>query len=261
MHKNDKSDRNNPFYRKTKAPKEELTFPVRLNKFVARSGITSRRKAVDLIKEGKVLVNQEVVVEPFHLVEEGDVVTYEGRQLTPEIERIYILLNKPKDTICTTSDEKGRKTVFDIIDFTGKERLFPVGRLDRHTTGLLLLTNDGDLAMKLSHPSHKVQKRYLVKLDKPISQAHLDQIKAGIELEDGLAPVQNLEIVDEIGKELLISIVIGRNRIVRRIFEHCNYVVEHLDRVFYGGLTKKGLGRGKYRTLNSREVIMLKHFV
>lgn len=261
MRDQDQTNRKNPFYRKSKEPREELTYPVRLNKYISRSGVTSRRKAVDLIKEGKVKVNEEIVLEPYHLVLESDTVTYNDKKLCPEVEYVYILLNKPKDTICTTSDEKGRKTVFDIIDFQGKERLFPVGRLDRNTTGLLLLTNDGDLALKLSHPSHKVQKRYLVRLDRPLAQAHFDQILAGIDLDDGPAPILNLEMVDTLGKEVLLTLVIGRNRIVRRIFEHLNYSVEHLDRVFYGGLTKKGLPRGKYRLLSSREIIMLKHFV
>lgn len=256
-----KSNRNNPFYQKQKPPQPELTYPVRLNKFVARCGVASRRKAVELVKEGKIAVNNEIILEPYYLVNKGDQVTLEGKALSPEADRVYILLNKPKDTICTTSDEKGRKTVFDIIDFEGKERLFPVGRLDRNTTGLLLLTNDGDLAMKLSHPSYKVQKRYLVSLDKPISQAHYDQIKSGLELEDGPAPVLSIEITDDHGKEILLSIVIGRNRIVRRIFESLNYTVKQLDRIYYGGLTKKGLPRGTFRHLDSREIIMLQHFV
>ncbi|MCB0688114.1 MAG: rRNA pseudouridine synthase [Saprospiraceae bacterium] len=254
-------NKKNPFYQKNKAPKPDLIYPVRLNKYVARCGIASRRKAVDLIKEGKILLNDQPVTEPYVEVNEGDIVTYEGKQLTPEVDKIYILLNKPKDTICTTSDEMGRKTVFDIIDFEGKERLFPVGRLDRNTTGLILLTNDGDLSLKLAHPSHKVQKRYRVYLDKPISQAHFDQIKAGIELDDGPAPVQDLENLDGTGQELLINILIGRNRIVRRIFEFLGYNVKQLDRVYFGGLTKKGLPRGQYRHLDAREVIMLKHFV
>ena len=261
MRGQNKSKKDNPFHRKSKAPTPELSYPVRLNKYVSRSGVASRRKAVEMIKEGKISVNDTVVLEPYYLVEEKDKVKLEGKTLTPEVEKVYLLLNKPKDTICTASDEKDRRTVFDIINFEGKERLFTVGRLDRNTLGLVLLTNDGDLSMKLSHPSHKVQKRYKVTLDKPLSQAHFDQIKAGLELEDGPAPVVNLELLDEIGLEVLITVVIGRNRIVRRIFESLNYTVKQLDRIYYAGLTKKGLPRGTYRHLTPREVIMLQHFI
>ncbi len=256
-----KPKHSNPFHQKPKAPEADLTFPVRLNKYVSRSGVTSRRKAVDLVKEGKVSVNGEIILEPFFLVNESDLVSLEGKKITPEVSLVYILLNKPKDTISTTSDELDRKTVLDIINFAGKERLFPVGRLDRNTTGLLLLTNDGDLAKKLSHPSHKVQKKYTVTLDRALGQEDFDRIKQGLELEDGPAPVVDIQMVDADGFEITLTIVIGRNRIVRRIFEFLGYEVKRLDRTYYAGLTKKGLPRGHYRQLEPREVIMLKHFI
>lgn len=255
-----KSKHSNPFHRKAEDITPDLTYPVRLNKYVARCGVASRRKAVDLIKEGKVRVNDQVILEPYHLVNEQDSVTLDGRKLTPEVAMVYILLNKPKDVISTTSDERDRKTILDIINFEGKERLFPVGRLDRNTTGLILLTNDGDLAKKLAHPSHKVQKKYKVSLDKAISEADFDRIRHGLVLEDGPAPVSDLQIIDPYAKELTLTIVIGRNRIVRRIFESLGYTVKYLDRIYYAGLTKKALPRGNYRQLTPREVIMLKHF-
>lgn len=255
-----KSKHSNPFHRKTDDTSPDLTYPVRLNKYVARCGVASRRKAVDLIKESKVRVNDQLILEPYYLVNSEDIVTLDGKKLIPEVSMVYILLNKPKDVISTTSDEKDRKTILDIINFEGKERLFPVGRLDRNTTGLILLTNDGDLAKKLAHPSHKVQKKYKVSLDKPISEADYDRIRHGLVLEDGPAPVTDLQIVDPSAKEITLTIVIGRNRIVRRIFESLGYTVKYLDRIYYAGLTKKGLPRGNFRKLSPREVIMLKHF-
>jgi 23S rRNA pseudouridine2605 synthase len=255
-----KPKHSNPFHQKTRAPGTHLVFPVRLNKYVAKSGVASRRKAVDLIKEGRVQVNDVTIIEPYFLVEEADQVTLDGKKLAPEENLIYILLNKPKDTISTTSDERERKTVLDLIHFEGKERLFPVGRLDRNTTGLLLLTNDGELATKLAHPGRKVQKKYKVILDQPLRQPDYEQIKQGVILEDGPAPVVDIEITSPDHTEVLLTIVIGRNRVVRRIFESLGYVVKSLDRIYYGGLTKKGLLRGQYRSLTPREVIMLKHF-
>ena len=170
-------------------------------------------------------------------------------------------MNKPKDLITTTSDERGRATVMDIIGKTVKERVYPVGRLDRETTGLLLLTNDGDLAQKLSHPSYKIKKIYQVEIDRPITNNHFKEIVAGIEFEDGKAEVDNLEIIEDTGKTgLVVELHIGRNRIVRRIFEKLGYEVVKLDRIYYGGLTKKDLPRGGYRTLTDREIIMLRHF-
>jgi len=254
-----KKGKQNPFYKKIETT-ADLQYPARLNKYVAKTGICSRRKAVDLIKAGLVSVNDVVQLEPFFLVEEADQVALEGKVIKPETNFIYLLLNKPKDTISTTSDEKGRKTIFDIVDFEGKERLFPVGRLDRNTTGLILITNDGDLSKKLSHPSHKITKTYLVTLDNPLSEEHFHQIAAGLTLEDGLAPVKTIHVIADSRMEIEISIILGRNRIVRRIFESLGYNVLRLDRTYYGGLDKKGLPRGRYRPLTSREIIMLKHF-
>ena len=233
---------------------------IRLNKFVASAGVCSRRKAAELVKNGKIEVNGLVVLEPFYLVQPEDRVQYQGKTLTPEKNKVYLLMNKPKNTITTLSDEKGRKTVMDLIVNTS-ERIFPVGRLDRDTTGLLLLTNDGDLAKKLSHPSHSVKKFYQVGLDKECPATDLQKIRDGLMLEDGLAPVDGVDYVrGKDQKHIGIEIHIGRNRIVRRIFEHLGYKVITLDRTYYAGLTKKDLPRGRYRNLKEKEIIMLKHF-
>ena len=234
---------------------------MRLNKYIAHSGICSRRKAGELVKNSKVQVNDKVEINPGYEVKTTDVIKYNGSILKPERKLVYIIMNKPKNTVTTTSDEKGRRTVMSIVENKVKERIYPVGRLDRNTTGILLLTNDGDLAKKLTHPSHKVKKRYHVILDKPVSESDLKTIKVGIELEDGVALVDDIDwIVDSDNSEVGIEIHIGKNRVVRRIFEHLGYTVEKLDRVYYGGLTKKNLPRGWFRNLTEREIIMLKHF-
>ena len=246
-----------------KAPPMEISWPMRLNKYIAHCGICSRREAAELVKQGKVRVNDQTVVEPGVEVVESDKVYYEGKLLKLEQKLVYFLLNKPKDYITTMSDEKGRKTVMDFFKDKVKERIYPVGRLDRNTTGLLLLTNDGDLAKKLSHPSSKVAKVYHVVTDNPIPEEDMDKIRAGLNLEDGLAEVDALAYiygVDVAPKEVAIEIHSGKNRIVRRIFEHLGYQVVKLDRVYYGGLTKKDLTKGRYRPLTDREIIMLKHF-
>ncbi len=233
---------------------------MRLNKYVAHCGICSRRQAVDLIKKGEVTVNGEEK-EPFYQVQTGDEVRHKGKVIHPEERQVYILMNKPKNYITTTSDEKGRRTVMDLLEDKIEERIFPIGRLDRTTTGLLLFTNDGDLAKKLSHPSHKVKKFYHVVLDKPVAKSDLERIQSGLELEDGIAQVDGIDYVkDASKKEVGIEIHIGKNRIVRRIFEHLGYEVKRLDRVYYAGLTKKDLPRGRWRHLTEQEVIMLKHF-
>lgn len=234
---------------------------VRLNKFVASSGVCSRRKAAELVKAGKIKVNGEVKLEPFYLVQDFDKVEYNGRILQQETKKVYLLMNKPKNTITSLSDEKGRKTVMELIKQDIPERIFPVGRHDFPTTGLLLITNDGDLAKKLAHPSHKVKKFYEVQLDQDIKPQDLKKIRAGLELEDGLAPVLGVDYVrGKTKRDVGIEIHIGRNRIVRRIFAHLGYTVEKLDRTYYAGLTKKDLPRGRYRHLSKQEVIMLKHF-
>ncbi|HHB79911.1 MAG TPA: rRNA pseudouridine synthase [Saprospiraceae bacterium] len=238
-----------------------LSDKTRLNKYVALSGICSRRKAAELVKEGKVKVNDQVIINPGYEVLKGDVVSFNGKILQPQLDKVYILMNKPKNTITTASDEKGRRTVLDLLGDKVSQRIFPVGRLDRATTGLLLLTNDGDLAYRLSHPSSQVRKIYHATLDKPITESDLAKIKKGVRLEEGIALVDGVSYIDEKPKNIVgIEIHIGWNRIIRRIFEQLNYEVVKLDRVYFAGLTKKDLKRGWFRHLNGQEIIMLKHF-
>ncbi|MBP7185012.1 MAG: rRNA pseudouridine synthase [Saprospiraceae bacterium] len=237
-----------------------VVFPMRLNKYVAHCGICARRKAAELVKEGQIWINGVQEFNPSYFVVEKDEVTYKNKVLKPEEKFVYILMNKPKGVITTSQDEKDRKTVLDIIGQTSA-RIFPVGRLDRDTTGLLLLTNDGDLTKKLSHPSYKVKKVYDVKLNETVSKDDLAKIAAGIILDDGKAEVDGVSYIDgENRNQVQITLHIGKNRVIRRIFESLGYDVIKLDRVYYAGLTKKDLPRGKYRFLNEREVIMLKHF-
>ena len=234
---------------------------MRLNKYIAHSGVCSRRKAGELVKDGQISVNGEVEINPAYIVQEKDRVNYKGKRLKPTKEMVYILMNKPKNVVTTTSDEKARKTVMDIIQPKVTQRIYPVGRLDRNTTGLLLLTNDGDLAKKLTHPSHKVKKKYHVVLNQEVTEDHLKAIKDGLVLEDGKAIVDDIDwIYGSDRSEVGLEIHIGKNRIVRRLFEHFGYVVERLDRVYYAGLTKKDLPRGWFRPLKEKEIIMLKHF-
>ena len=234
---------------------------MRLNKYVAHCGVCSRRQAADFVKQGVVTVNDTVQLEPGYQVQKEDVIKFKGDIIRPEVKKVYILLNKPKGYITTVKDEKGRKTVMDIVGDRIQERIFPVGRLDRETTGLLMMTNDGELAKKLSHPKHEIKKFYKVRLDKPISEKDLEKISKGLVLEDGPAPVDGVDYIpDSKKKEVGIEIHIGRNRIVRRIFQHLGYEVKHLDRMYYAGLTKKDLPRGRFRHLTQKEVIMLKHF-
>jgi 23S rRNA pseudouridine2605 synthase len=233
-----------------------------LNKYIAHSGLCSRRKAVDYVKEGQVTVNGETITEPAFKVTAKDDVRINGRPMKIQKNLVYILLNKPKGYITTTDDPEGRRTVMELIqDATEEERVYPVGRLDRNTSGLLLLTNDGELAQKLAHPSNNIKKIYHVGLDKPLTKADFDKILAGVTLEDGLAGVDALGYVEPGDKaQVGIEIHSGKNRIVRRIFEHLEYQVEKLDRVTYAGLTKKNIPRGKWRFLSEKEVILLKHF-
>ncbi|GJM34698.1 MAG: hypothetical protein DHS20C18_36990 [Saprospiraceae bacterium] len=251
---------------KPTAPKVPAATPaevegMRLNKYVAHCGICSRRQAADYIKAGLVAVNGNVRMEPGYQVEKGDKITYKGEVIRPEEHLVYILMNKPKGVITTLKDDRGRKTVMDLLQGKVKERIFPVGRLDRDTSGLLVFTNDGDLAKKMTHPSHKMKKFYQVTLDKPVIKADLEKIRTGLELEDGPALVDGVDYVRDQGKEVVgIELHIGRNRIVRRIFEHLGYEVKRLDRQYIGGLTKKDLPRGFWRHLTEQEVIMLKHF-
>lgn len=226
---------------------------IRLNKLISNAGICSRRDADQLISAGQITVNGQPVTTLGHKVTAQDIVKYRGQRLSAE-RLVYVLLNKPKDYITTAKDPQGRKTVLELTQSACVERIYPVGRLDRNTTGLLLLTNDGDLAKKLSHPASNVRKLYQVTLDKKISEADFEKIQAGVVLEDGVAQVDQLAIVDQDRKSLGLAIHMGRNRIVRRIFEHLHYKVIRLDRVMYGGLTKKDLPRGKWRKLTAQEI-------
>jgi 23S rRNA pseudouridine2605 synthase len=233
---------------------------MRLNRYIANAGICSRREADALIAAGEIKVNGEVVTEMGYKVQPEDTVQYGKTNLNRE-KLVYVLLNKPKDFITTTEDPEGRRTVMDLVASASKERIFPVGRLDRNTTGLLLFTNDGEVAQKLSHPSHKNKKIYQVELSQPLTEDHLRQISEGLELEDGKAEVDDVAVVAGNAHFVGIEIHIGRNRIVRRIFEHLGYEVVALDRVQYAGITKKDLPRGKWRFLTEQEVIRLKYFM
>jgi len=234
---------------------------VRLNKFLANAGISARRKADEYIKSGMVTVNGVVVTQMGHKVTRKDKVVFDGKPVIPG-KKVYILLNKPKDAISTTDDDRDRRTVMDIIERATDERVYPVGRLDRNTTGLLLFTNDGELAEKLSHPRYNIKKVYAVELDKGLTGEDLKKIKDGIQLEEGLAKVDDIQYADSSNKKIIgIEIHTGWNRIVRRIFEALGYEVKKLDRMMYAGLTKKDLPRGKWRYLSEKEVVMLKHFV
>lgn len=252
---------NHPNKPVTSKPAPKQTDEIRLNKYISNAGICSRRKADELIEQGLVQVNGEVVLEMGFKVQPKDIVTYNGAKVVSE-NKVYVLLNKPKDFITTTSDERGRKTVMELVRHASNgTRLYPVGRLDRNTTGLLLLTNDGELAQHLSHPSTNVIKVYQAELDKPISRADLDAIRNGVELEDGLAQVDEVDITEPQVDARFVGIAIhsGKNRIVRRIFEHLGYEVKRLDRVSYAGLTKKDLPRSKWRFLTEQELVYLKH--
>lgn len=237
--------------------KQDKTMP--LNKYVAHCGICSRRDAVPLIKEGKMRVNDVVILEPGFKVNPNDVVSFAGKKIVPEKNLVYILLNKPKDYITTLDDPEGRKTVLDLLRGVTAERIFPVGRLDRNTTGVLLLTNDGDLTQKLSHPSHEVRKIYEVKLDKPLGKLDFERILRGLDLEDGFVRADSLAYTDPKDKSIIgIELHSGRNRIVRRMFESLGYDVRNLDRVMFGNLTKKNVERGKWRYLVEKEIRLLK---
>ncbi|MBK8500052.1 MAG: pseudouridine synthase [Flavobacteriales bacterium] len=230
---------------------------IRLNRFLSNAGVASRRDADDLIKAGVVTVNGKIVTELGTKVSPTDVVHYGGQKLSTEKKR-YVLVNKPKDFITTTEDPRDRRTVMALIDDACTERLYPVGRLDRNTTGLLLMTNDGDLAKKLTHPSHGAEKIYHVTLDKNVTKADLDQLVKGVPLDDGPAQADEARYVDGASKrEVGLKLHMGRNRVVRRMFEAMGYEVLKLDRVVFAGLTKKDLPRGNWRHLTEKEVLFL----
>jgi 23S rRNA pseudouridine2605 synthase len=234
---------------------------MRLNKYIAHCGVCSRRKAVDLIKGGEIKVNGEVEKLPYVLIGDNDVVEYKGEKILPPVEQVYWLMNKPKNVITTASDEHGRKTVMDLLPYIPKG-LHYVGRLDRMTTGLLLLTNDGDLTRKLSHPSSEVKKIYSVTLERPMEKEDLTRLRMGLELEDGFVKPDKVDYDKTKGEETIgITLHSGKNRVIRRMILHLGYNVITLDRVYFAGLTKKDLPRGRFRALTEQEVIMLKHFV
>lgn len=229
----------------------------RLNKYLAHSGIASRREADNLIKSGTVKVNGVVITEMGYKIKAGDKVTY-GDAAVKNERKVYLLLNKPKDYITTMDDPQERKTVLELIQGACRERVYPVGRLDRNTTGLLLLTNDGEMTKKLTHPKYGIKKLYHVSLSKGLKPEDFKSIIDGVELEDGMIAADDLAFVGEGKKEIGIEIHSGRNRIVRRLFEHLGYEVLKLDRVAFAGLTKKDIPRGKYRFLTQKEVNFLK---
>jgi 23S rRNA pseudouridine2605 synthase len=231
-----------------------------LNKFMAHCGVCSRRDAVLLINEGKVKINGAVATEPGYKIQTTDEVIFNGKKLFVTKNLVYILLNKPKDYITTTEDPQGRKTVLQLIQKATTERVYPIGRLDRNTSGVLLLTNDGDLTQKLSHPSYEIKKIYEVKLDKPLTKNDFEKILKGLQLEDGEILVDSLAYADSKDKSIIgIELHSGRNRIVRRIFEHLKYDVKGLDRVMYANLTKKNVERSKWRYLSDKEIRLLKY--
>ena len=247
-----------PLRSRVSAPKEKENNLIRLNKYIANAGVCSRREADKLIAAGQISVNGKTIRELGYKVSPEDQVKYNRKVLKKE-KFVYVLLNKPKDFITTTDDPENRHTVMQLVAKACEERIYPVGRLDRNTTGLLLFTNDGDLAKKLSHPSHNVKKIYQVELNRALQKEDFMKIREGLELEDGQVNVDDFAVLSEDKKTIGIEIHLGRNRIVRRLFEHLNYEVIKLDRVVYAGLTKKDLKRGKWRYLTQKEVIRLKY--
>ena len=232
--------------------------PIRLNKFISHAGICPRREADTLIQAGQITVNGQKVTTLGYQVSPTDTVKYQNQVLQPQ-RPTYILLNKPKDYITTARDPQGRKTVFDLVKPATPARIYPVGRLDRNTTGLLLLTNDGQLAQKLAHPSRQIKKIYEVSLAQPIRAEDFKAIQDGVVLTDGIAQVDELAIVSADRKVLGIAIHMGKNRVIRRLFEQLGYQITKLDRVLYANLTKKNLPRGEWRFLTAQEVRYLKY--
>ena len=256
-------------YRKRKArpdirpekPSEKKTdtgLGIRLNRYIANSGMCSRREADGLISSGLISINGKKVTELGTRVRPGETVTCRGKKLQGE-KKVYVLLNKPKDCVTTVRDPQGRKTVLDLVRNCCEERIYPVGRLDRNTTGVLLLTNDGALAEGLTHPSYNKKKIYHIHLNKSLAPDDMGKVAGGMELEDGFIKPDNIQYVESNDRtQIGMEIHSGRNRIVRRIFDQLGYSVVKLDRVYFAGLTKKGLGRGKWRFLKEKEVGLLK---
>ncbi|MCB0485334.1 MAG: rRNA pseudouridine synthase [Flavobacteriaceae bacterium] len=241
-------------------PKKSLDEPteIRLNKYISNAGICSRREADTFINAGSVTVNGKVVTEMGYKVNPSDEVRFDGSLISPERKR-YVLLNKPKNYITTMDDDRDRRTVMDLVANATPERVYPVGRLDRNTTGLLLFTNDGELAKKLTHPKHKVRKLYHVSLNRKLEKNDLVKISENFMLDGKMVFVDAISYIENESKtEVGIEIHSGRNRIVRKIFEHFGYTVIKLDRVIFAGLTKKNLPRGHWRLLTEQEIINLK---
>ena len=244
--------------KKTVSAKGDYSEDIRLNRFIANSGVCSRREADNYIASGVITVNGKVVTELGTKVNPRDEIRFDGRKLNAE-KKVYLLLNKPKDFVTTTDDPHADKTVMDLVKSACDERIYPVGRLDRNTTGVLLFTNDGDLSKKLTHPSHNIKKIYQATLDKALTKEHLKQIAEGVELEDGHIAADAISFIDPNDRtEIGVEIHSGKNRIIRRIFEHLGYRIKKLDRVYFAGLTKKSLPRGKWRLLSEKEVHFLK---
>ena len=232
---------------------------IRINKFISNSGVCSRRKADELILKGKVYLNNKKVRTLGIKISNEDIVKIDGKIISKE-KKEYLILNKPKDFITTLNDPQNRKTVKDLIKGATKKRLYPVGRLDRNTTGLLIFTNDGELSKKLTHPSYKIKKIYHVEIEKAIELNDFKIIENGFKLDGEKIKVDKIAILDKEKKNIGLEIHIGKNRIVRRIFEHLNYKVKKLDRVMIGSITKKNLKRGSWRFLKDSEVRLLKNF-
>jgi 23S rRNA pseudouridine2605 synthase len=238
---------------------EEKNRPVRLNKFIADSGYCSRRKADELIADGVVKVNGKSVTELGTKVLPSDNVTVKGDPVKENIQPVYILLNKPKNIITTTDDDLDRKTVMHLV--RKESRIFPVGRLDRNTTGVLLLTNDGELAYRLTHPKFEIKRTYKVNLDKKLSSTHAEIIVRGVKLEDGQTAPAHIWIEPEDPTKVEITLTEGKNHEVKRIFSHFNYEVKQLDRILFAGLSHKGVDKGKFRHLTRKEINSLKTLV
>jgi 23S rRNA pseudouridine2605 synthase len=245
------------FKRGKATPKPEAE-PVRLNKYIANSGVCARREADELIKQGYITVNGKKVTDMGIKVKPSDKVEYRGKRLTPG-NKVYILINKPKGYVTTVKDPHAENTVLDLVKDATTERIYPVGRLDKATTGVLLLTNDGDLAGKLTHPSYGARKIYHVFLDRDVTRHDMETIVEGVELEDGKVSADAVSYADtEDHTQVGIELHSGQNRVVRRIFEKLGYKVRKLDRVSFAGLTKKNLQRGHWRHLTAKEISMLK---
>lgn len=241
-----------------KAPKSTSTVEtVPLNKYLSRAGICSRRNAAQLVKAGHVIVNGKMAANPGIRITQGDSVMYQGKKVNPE-SFVYLMLNKPSKVITAVSDPEGRPTVMAFLPPSIRQRVYPVGRLDKETTGLLILTNDGDLAMRLAHPKFGVRKVYQVHIDRPVDFSHMERMKHGVMLEDGMARVDSIAYASQDKRSVRVIIHDGKKRIVRRLFEMCGYIVKKLDRARYGGLTKRGLGVGDWRYLTKQEVALLK---